>query len=638
MKFTNKALVPVLLLVIAAILIVILRLSTGVSGETDSILHYQISRYAFKYPKFFLDLWGKPLFTILSSPLSQFGYMGAVTFNLVCGLLSAWFASLIAKRMEYRYAWVAILFTVFTPIYLFIMYTSLTEILFSLVLIASIYLFISRRFIWSAILISFIMFVRTEGMMFIVLFIVPLVWMKQYKSLPFLFVGLITLTLASWPVYHDPLWFINKLPYSSSGSELYGHGSFWYYFGQMDYILSYPLLILSITGFLFIILNLKKGFSNLKDIKYVTLYFLIIPSIFGFILAQSFLWWKGWMAVLASTRFIACVLPLVAIISLTGFEWIMEKAKANKIVFVVFGSFVLSLVVYKPFTYHVVPMKTGINFAVMEQLTGWLKSTAYSTRKAFYTDPTYPFYMDIDPWDQQKCFKIYSYENTDPASLLRSGELLIWDAQFAGYEGHLPFDSLMKNNNLRLLNVFTPLEAFTIIGGEKYKLAVFMKAPRDTTKSVFKQFYFNDYEGSMEADQMKHITTGFSNSGKQSIEMTPDNIYSPTYEGKLMSLPGNSNISIRASVRVLNPSASEKGQIILVMSTEDPEYKIYKYFISKDLDLNYKPGEWFTLTLTDVFEHNVPANGNLKVYVWYTGKNKIYIDDLKLEYMPVGFE
>lgn len=104
MKFTDKTLAPIVLLISTIALIGVQWLSTGVDGETDSITHYQIARYAFKYPSFFLNHWGKPLFTILASPLSQFGYSGAIAFNLLCGLLSAWFAYLIAKRLEYRHA------------------------------------------------------------------------------------------------------------------------------------------------------------------------------------------------------------------------------------------------------------------------------------------------------------------------------------------------------------------------------------------------------------------------------------------------------------------------------------------------------------------------------------------------------
>lgn len=475
MKLSNKYIAPVVLLITAIMLIVLQRLSTGISGETDSVTHYQMARYAFKHPEYFLNHWGKPLFTILSSPLAQFGYSGAVAFNLISGLFSSWLAYLIAKRMDIRHAWVAIIFTLFTPLYLFIMFSSLTEILFSLVLILAIYLFISKRFIWSAVVISLIPFARTEGMMFIILFVPALIWMKQYKSLPFLFTGFIVFSLAGWPFYHDLLWFFTKMPYGSSGSELYGSGSFWYYFSRLDGILNYPLLLLSITGLIFILWNLKKGLKDFHDIKYATLYFLIIPSIFGFILAQSFMWWQGIMGVLSSTRFIACVLPLCAIIALIGFEWVMEKVKVFKTIHLLSGILILMLVIYQPFRQGMLPTKTAKNFVVMEELATWLRNSPYSNRRAIYTDPMFPHYMNIDPFDQQKCFKIYNYQNTDPASLLKPGELLIWDAQFAGFEGRLPFDTLIKNKNLELLKVFLPKEDFTIIGGEKYKVAVFIK-------------------------------------------------------------------------------------------------------------------------------------------------------------------
>ncbi len=638
MKFSTKPIAVVILLIIAIVLGILQWLSTGISGETDSITHYQIARYAFQHPEYFLSHWGKPLFTILSSPMAQFGYTGAIAFNLICGLLSAWLAYLVAKRLEYPHAWVAIIFTIFTPVYLFIMYTSLTEILFSLVLVLAIYFFISKRFIWSAVIISLIPFARTEGMMFVILFIPALIWMKQYKALPFLFTGFVVFSIAGWPFYHDLLWFFTQMPYGSGGSELYGSGSFWFYFGKLDEIIEKPLLILGITGLLYYMVNLRKGFKNPRDIKSVTIYFLIIPSLFGFIIAQSFLWWQGMMGVLASTRFMACVLPLSAIIALAGFEWVMEKAKAVKILYFGIGLFILLLVVRKPFTYNQLPMHTSVNFAVMENLTDWLKNSPYSDRKAFYTDPMFPFYKNIDPFDQQKCFKIYDYKNTDPAPMLKPGELLIWDAQFASFEGHLPFDSLIKNNNLRLINIFTPKESFTVIGGEKYKLAIFMKAPRDTTKVVYKQFYFNDFESNIPENQLKNITAAFYNSGKQSIVLTPDNLYTPAAWGKLKGLPGIGNIYLRASAHILNPSLSEKGQIILVISTEDMSQKVYKYVTAKDSDTKYNPGEWFNLSFTDVIERDTPVDGSYKVYVWYTGKNKIYVDDLKLEWMPLGFE
>ena len=635
MKLTEKKIAVALMIAVGLTLAIIQLLSTGPSGETDSITHYQIARYAFKYPALFFNHWGKPLFTILSSPLAQFGYSGAVTFNLICGLLSGWLAYLICKSLGYRHAWAAVVFTVFMPGYINILYTSLTEIICSLVIIASIYLFVTKKFIWSAVLISLVPFVRTEGVMFIVLFMPALLWMRQYKALPFLLFGFILFGFLGMPVHHDFFWFFTKMPYSTDSSALYGKGSFWVYFDKMDFLLGYPLLIFGIVGLIFNSIIIKKWFTQRDNVGYASIWLLIIPAFFGYIIAQSFMWWKG-MGVLASERFMACVLPLGSILAVAGFDGVMEKAKRWGIIYFLFGIYVLFLVVRKPFHYGNLPMKTGMNFAVMEKLTNWLKSSSYNNNKAFYSDPMFPFYMDMDPYNSNHCVQTYSFKNIDPANLLQQGDLLIWDAQFSGFEGHLSFDSLAKNNNMRLLNVFSPVEEFTIIGGQKYKLAVFMKAPRDTTHYEYKQFWFDDYEGKVPEGQSRLVTNEKSFSDSHSIKLDPQNIYGPAKEDKLKNLPGLTNISLRASIKIFNPS-DDIGTVNLVMSVEDSQHKQYRYILAKDSETKHKVGEWFTMSLTDVVERNIPADGSYKIYVWYTGKNKIYIDDLKLESKPAGF-
>ncbi len=630
-KLRDKTVALVVIGLVALVLAIVQLLATGITGETDSIAHYQIARYAFKYPEFLLDHWGKPLYTILAAPLAQFGYTGAIAFNLICGLAAAWLAFLIAKQLGYRLAWVAIVFTVFTPMYLFIMYSSLTEILFSLVLMAAIYLFASKRFIWSAIVISLIPYVRTEGVMFIVLFIPSLLWMKQYRALPFLVTGFIVFGLAGLPQYDDFFWFFTKMPYSINSAELYGGGSFWVYFRKMDYIVNSPLLILILIGLVILVLDLKNGMRNLRDIRYVTLWLLIIPGAFGFILAQSYLWWKG-LGILASFRFMACVLPLGAIMALAGFDWMMGKLRRIRIIYLLFGVFILWLTVSKPFSYGVLPMKPGPNNAVMEELAEWIKASPNHGRKTVYTDPLFPFYMDMDPYDSKKCIKVYTYENINPSTLLKPGELLIWDPQFAGYEGRLSLDSLMNNKQLRLLRIFNPVDTFSVIGGEQYRLAVFMKAPRDTNRTIYREFFSHDFESGFPEDQMKHITDEYSYSGRRCLMLTPGHIFSPALEDKLINLPDTGKISLRASVRVMSPQPIEKGKTLLVISIDNADHQVFSYAATRDSASGSMPGEWFELSMIRPVDRHTPLDGHYKVYVWYTGREKVYVDDLRLEY------
>jgi len=168
--------------------------------------------------------------------------------------------------------------------------------------------------------------------------------------------------------------------------------------------------------------------------------------------------------------------------------------------------------------------------------------------------------------------------------------------------------------------------------------AGFMKINGDANKSVYQQFYFNDFESGLSESQKKQIANDFRYSGKQSILLSPDNVYSPAAEDKLTALPDTCRISLRASVRILNPSPTEKGEIMLVVSINDSESKAFRYDVARDTLTDYKPGEWFEISRTEEVDRNVPVNGSYKIYVWYTGKNKIYVDDLKLEYRPAGYQ
>jgi ABC-type cobalt transport system substrate-binding protein len=140
--------------------------SKGSWGGADSYVHYRISRYAFKYPHLFFDLWGKPLFNILSSPFAQFGYIGIKVFNIIAALLSSWLVFNISSHFQWRAAYMSILMLLYAPIYFIIIHSALTEPLFGLVIITAVWLFFKERFFLSAMVISLLPFASNEGFFF----------------------------------------------------------------------------------------------------------------------------------------------------------------------------------------------------------------------------------------------------------------------------------------------------------------------------------------------------------------------------------------------------------------------------------------------------------------------------------------
>ncbi|RLD36786.1 MAG: hypothetical protein DRI74_08430, partial [Bacteroidetes bacterium] len=108
-------------------------------GGGDNVSHYFGSHWGWKHPAYLFNHWHKPVFTILSSPFAQFGFNGLRIYNLMVGLSTAFITYKIAQHFQLKTAWIAIGFTLLTPIYFIMVFTGLTEVTFSFFLMLSIY-------------------------------------------------------------------------------------------------------------------------------------------------------------------------------------------------------------------------------------------------------------------------------------------------------------------------------------------------------------------------------------------------------------------------------------------------------------------------------------------------------------------
>ena len=77
--------------------------SEGSYGGADSFMHYYFAKYAFEQPHLLLDHWGKPLFTLMSAPFAQLGFIGIRVFNILCGLSAAWLAFSSSRKLGIKY-------------------------------------------------------------------------------------------------------------------------------------------------------------------------------------------------------------------------------------------------------------------------------------------------------------------------------------------------------------------------------------------------------------------------------------------------------------------------------------------------------------------------------------------------------
>ncbi len=468
---TNIALGLVVLLLI--LFSVISLLSQGTYGGADDLHHFRLSRYAFRYPGFFMDYWGKPLFTILSAPFAQLGYHGAKIYNVIAGILTAFFAFRLAQTRRQQNAILIIFFVLFAPVFMSLIPSAMTEITGSLCLVLAFYLYFKGNFSWAAFIISFIPLARTEGMLILPLFLIMLALRRQWKALLFLPAGLIIFSFAGWAHHHDLFWVFTKIPYGKFSAELYGSGSIFFYIENAGKIIGIPLALLFGAGVIVHILELIQTRFSLKS-RNIDEFVLILLPVLLVLAFHSLAWYLGTGA-LALYRFMALIIPPAVYFSLKGYNRLEQLLSFKKTAIKIFLKvLVLALIIRTAFIIYEFPVPLDQSAKVIKEACRWIKTHVSDHGKVYYYDPNVFLFLEIDPHDYSRIQeKVPDREN--PGMNVEQGGIVVWDAHFGPNEGGLPLQRLIESTDYTLLKKFEPLYPFKVLGDNDYMVYVFRK-------------------------------------------------------------------------------------------------------------------------------------------------------------------
>ncbi|BBE16903.1 hypothetical protein AQPE_1050 [Aquipluma nitroreducens] len=593
--------------------------SKGNWGGADSYSHYRISRYAFKYPHLFLDLWGKPVFNILSSPFSQFGFLGIKIFNAGVALLSAFIAYDIARIYKWHASYMAILMLLFAPIYFIIIPSGLTEPLFGLVLISAVWFFIKDRFIFSAMIISLLPFARNEGFVILPLFLTAYLLKKEYRAIPFLGFGFFFFSLIGWAVFHDFFWIF---PQSQGGGDqgIYGTDSLFHFVYSIDNILGIPILIFWLVGFVFSTYAILKNFRKVNNEHYF--YLLVVGGFLVYFAAHSVVRWLWEGRSLGLIRVIAGVVPLAALLSMRGMHEVLKKFEHNRrrsLVFIfVFGIIISSY----PFFKYPVPIPPGGEEKLIRVTSEWLKEKDLDKQRIFYFDPYLVHLLNFDPYDQSLSFQGVA-DKLQPSNSMNIGNLLVWDAHFGPNEGGVQLDNLMDDLHLQLIKTILPSENFKVLGGYDYGIYIFRKVEQkiiqEKKQVLFRELAFGD-------SRDEHV---IMIDGKKVLKMDSQLEFSPSIQVPVAEIQAQDFLEISASARILLQEPLELGIGLLVLSVE-ADQKSVSY---NKVVLAAKPSDiqnWQETSFTLRLNANFPEGAILSLYVWNNGKKNLLLENLKL--------
>ncbi len=618
-------------------------LSDGYYGGADNINHYFISRYLFQNPGLFFDGWGRPLYTILSSPFSQFGFYGIKVFNVILAVLTILFGYLTAKKLGYSSSLLVIVMIGFSPIYFITIFSALTEILAGFVLILTVYFFVRKKYITSAIVLSFIYFARAETMIFYPIFLVAYLFKKRFKAIPFLFTGILFFTIIGGFFFKDFLWLIHRFPYPIHSITYTEKGPLLHFLDHREFIFGVPQEILLVLGTIILFFQLILKNELIRKQAFYELIVIFIPFA-AFFAMHSVLYWKALGGSVGYLRVITSVIPLSALICIKGYSFIDERLKSFPWLRYVAVAGIAGWIIQVNFKTYEFPFRLDDDEKVIKVATEWLKNSEYIKRQVFYADLRVPFYLGINPFDATRSFHMY---NPPSLGFVPDSSIVIWDSHFGPNENGIPRDSLLLNKRFKLLKVFEPEKELTTLGGKKYEVLAFLKLPAgksadniELLKSMMEKedgdyklidSYVNDFENPGPGINDLKLSTEFAHSGKQSYRMDEASEFSPGFDMKCFDLKkGKGKIKVKVSVYVLSQLAVNTDVPALVVSLDDSK-KSYDYNTLSFRSMNLVLNQWNHLEKEVQLVQIQSPTDHLKVYIYNPGKNVFYIDDLNIE-------
>jgi hypothetical protein len=416
--------------------------SDGLFDSSDGIRHFEISRFSWNHPELFLHHWGKPFFTLISSPFSQAGINGILLFNFICGMGSGIIIQNFLRRSAMTPPWLGLMLLFGAPVFFGTLFSGLTEPFFAFVLSLGIYLLYYQKFVPALLLLGALPFIRTEGFLLLPVWIFYGLTKNKTKYVWLPLVGTVVYTISGGLVYGDFLWIIHQNPYTGN-NPYYGAGSLFYFIGKNEFIWGIPGFVLLITGLVSPIIGIWKK----KRINSDLLFLIYVPFLI-FFLAHSLLWFLGKGGSIGLIRVFAGVAPLTALIGVFGFQTFANLFRLSGKAWMIAAGIISLGTLFYPVKQFWPGFQKDHETEVIEAAVETTRAGIGEETIIYYQHPGITFALNRDPFNENLCRELWFLPKDNPGSHLKPGTLIFWDSHYGKYEAGMDADALEADSLL----------------------------------------------------------------------------------------------------------------------------------------------------------------------------------------------
>ncbi len=252
-----------------------------------------------------------------------------------------------ARKLGISNAWIAPVFAAAAPMLMIVALSGLTEPMFALWMMVGLYGLITGKKVSSLIWLSFLPFVRSEGLIVLSVILIYLLVKKSFRHVPLLIIGHLIYAVAGYWLYKDLLWVFRTLSYATLNSA-YGKGDWMHFIRNLPDVIGIPLCILLVGGIIYgLYAFIRRYYQSRSDAISSEELFLVYAVFLANFLGHTVFWALGIFNSFGLMRVLICVLPLAAIMSLRGLNMFSDMFKSLTLRYIL-----VALVIIYPFYRH----------------------------------------------------------------------------------------------------------------------------------------------------------------------------------------------------------------------------------------------------------------------------------------------